>query len=294
MMSRAASRSTSDHGAYWIVYVDLDGTLLTSELTVTDRTRATLKSAELFAHIVLTSGRPASSCLKAASDLLNSPSVVIASNGGAVVDCRSGRVLAATTFQDGAAAAVADLARAAGLALCVYHPLNWYANESDSRMLQEVSRSRSVPTWVPTVEDYLYSAVKLLLIGRPEALRELGPAIERLNAVTAFSTYPEYLEVMPVNSDKAAAALVVRDYLDGQCGRRTIAIGDGPGDLPLFRFADESVAVANASAVVQRAATYIAPTNDNDGAAIAIEAIVLGNPASMLSLSKPQSTAGSL
>jgi len=271
--------------ARWIVYLDLDGTLFSSRLTVSKRTRATLHKAESIAEIVLTSGRPAASCLRIASKLLDTPRVVIASNGGVVVNCRTMDVLGAASFQPGAAAAVAALARTSGMTLCVYHPRQWYANENDAQVLQEVSRSGSRPTLVPEVEAHLEGAVKLLLIGPPELVQRLCPAVESLGAVTAFSTYPEYLEVMPAGFNKATAARIAQDFLDIE-GARTMAVGDGIGDLPLFGVVDHSVAVSNAPEVVRRAATYIAPTNDDDGAAVAVEAIVLGLKKSKAALQK--------
>src|ERR1044071_4896561 len=255
----------------WIVFLDVDGTLFGSRLTCSERTRQTLRAAEATADIVLASGRPAASCLRIARELLDSPRIVIASNGGAVVDCQTHDVLGAAHFETGSAAAVVALARSAGLAVCVYHPLQWFASEDDARTLQEVSRSGSLPTLVVAVEDYLDLAVKLLLIGNPLDVQRLRPVVEDLGAITAFETYPEYLEVMPASCDKAAAAQIARNVLAGDDGCRTMAVGDGFGDLSLFKFVDEAVAVANAPSVVQQSAGYIAPSNDDDGAAVAIE-----------------------
>lgn len=271
---------------HWIVYLDLDGTLLNSRLAVSGRARAALRAAELSADIVLASGRPAASCMRIASDLLDPPRVVIASNGGTVVDCESRRLLQVASFQPGTAAAVASIARSAGVALCVYQPLQWYVTENDARVLQEVGRSRSEPTLVPELEKYLDDAIKLMLIGHPDVVQRLRPTVESLRGVTAFTTYPEYLEVMPAAFDKATAARVARDFLAGEDGARTIAVGDGVADLPLFAFVDYAVAVGNAPKFVQREAAYVAPSNDDDGAALAVEAIVLGLEESWAALSE--------
>jgi Cof subfamily protein (haloacid dehalogenase superfamily) len=261
----------------WIVYVDLDGTLLNSRFTVSDRARAAFSAAELFAHVVLASGRPVASCMRIASDLLQTPRVVIALNGGTVVDCETLRFLQVARFQPGIAAAVASVACSASVALCVHHPLRWYVSENDATLVREVARSGSEPTVVRRLEEYLDQAVKLMLIGHPDVIRGLRPTIESVGAVTAFTTYPEYLEVMPATFNKGTGARVARDFLCGEGGVHTVAVGDGVADLPLFAFADEAVAMGNAPEEVQRAAAYVAPSNDDDGAALAIEAIVLGN-----------------
>jgi hydroxymethylpyrimidine pyrophosphatase-like HAD family hydrolase len=123
-----------------------------------------------------------------------------------------------------------------------------------------------------------------MLVGTPEKLHGLRPAIRRLGSITALFTYPEYLEIMPSAFDKATAARVARSFLGSPQEVRTMAIGDGMADLPLFAVVDHAVAVANAPEDVKRAATVVAPSNDDDGAAIAIEALVLGREGPRASL----------
>ena len=54
-----------------------------------------------------------------------------------------------------------------------------------------------------------------------------------------------------------------------------LAIGDSEADLEMFAYAGLSVAVGNAPPVVQAAADAVAPSNDEDGVAWAIEKFVL-------------------
>ena len=54
-----------------------------------------------------------------------------------------------------------------------------------------------------------------------------------------------------------------------------MACGDGYNDLSMLRAAALGVAMANAQPVVQEAADWVAPSNDEDGVAVAVERFLL-------------------
>ena len=64
------------------------------------------------------------------------------------------------------------------------------------------------------------------------------------------------------------------EYL-GLSQDEVLAVGDNGNDVSMFRTAGTSIAVGNALPEVQAAATYTADTNDNDGAAKALEKLFL-------------------
>ena len=55
-----------------------------------------------------------------------------------------------------------------------------------------------------------------------------------------------------------------------------MAVGDSPNDLAMIEYAGIGVAMENADECVKEAAGFVTGTNNDDGAAIAIEKIVLG------------------
>ena len=56
---------------------------------------------------------------------------------------------------------------------------------------------------------------------------------------------------------------------------RVLAIGDNENDIPMLRAAGLAVCMGQATAVVQAAADWVAPTLEEDGAAVAMERFVL-------------------
>lgn len=73
-----------------------------------------------------------------------------------------------------------------------------------------------------------------------------------------------WLEITSEKATKAHAALRLKEELG--CDK-LVAFGDGMNDLPLFRAADESYAVANALTEVKAAATGVIGGNEEDGVA---------------------------
>jgi len=53
-----------------------------------------------------------------------------------------------------------------------------------------------------------------------------------------------------------------------------LTIGDGQNDIAMFAEAGRTVAMGNAAATVREAAAIVAPTNDEDGVAWALEHLV--------------------
>jgi len=97
-----------------------------------------------------------------------------------------------------------------------------------------------------------------------------------LNVARGYSTaYPHYANVVDAGADKGSALRLVCDHL-GLDVREALAIGDAGPDVSMFRVAGYSVAVANAPPEVQAEAQTVAPSNDEDGVAWALERFVLG------------------
>ena len=151
------------------------------------------------------------------------------------------------------------------------------------RSSQEVDRSQ-LPADVRPVSrlsDMLVAPPTAFLLFGKEAVDALEAAFtERyrgvLNVARGYSTaYPHYANVVDARADKGSALRLVCNHL-GLDVRQALAIGDAGPDVSMFRVAGYSVAVANAPPEVQAEAQTVAPSNDEDGVAWALERFVLG------------------
>ena len=97
-----------------------------------------------------------------------------------------------------------------------------------------------------------------------------------LNVARGYSAaYPHYANVVHAQADKGSALRLVCDHLSIDVGQ-ALAIGDAGPDVSMFRAAGFSVAMANAPPEVQAEAHVVAPSNDEDGVAWALDLLVMG------------------
>ena len=88
-------------------------------------------------------------------------------------------------------------------------------------------------------------------------------------------SHPEYLEFTAPGVNKGAALAWLADRLNIPLAE-TMAIGDQHNDLEMLLAAGHGVAMHGAPEPVQRAARYLAPPSEEDGAARMIERLILG------------------
>jgi len=83
-----------------------------------------------------------------------------------------------------------------------------------------------------------------------------------------------YIEICPPGVDKATGLAVVAEAL-GVDRHDVLVFGDMPNDLPMFRWAGFArVAVANAHPTVRETADEITLSNDADGVAVYLDAML--------------------
>ena len=110
--------------------------------------------------------------------------------------------------------------------------------------------------------------------GLPEALLPAARAAFPRRAQVTVS-HPEYLEWTARGVHKGAAVRRVARRLRVPL-RQTMAIGDQHNDLEMLALAGHGVAMGGAPAEVRSTARYVTARFEDDGAALAIEALVLG------------------
>ena len=130
------------------------------------------------------------------------------------------------------------------------------------------------------LEDYAGSApLKTTLSVGTEAYASVHrAALARFgDRYTATSANERELELVRREATKASAARSLAASL-GVRMADVAAIGDGPNDVELLRAAGVSAAMGNASQEVRSSASFVVPSNDEEGAAVAIARIFPGLP----------------
>jgi hypothetical protein len=155
----------------------------------------------------------------------------------------------------------------------------WYTDRYDPREdTRQTETSRLFPPDVvaPIRQWINQDITKLLLVGEEDPLTQLAHQMRaRLEGqVQLMQTEGNLIQVMQPQVSKAVAMGLVCDRL-GVGRDETMAIGDNANDVGMLKWARVGVAVGNAVPAALAAADYVTATNDADGAAHAVQRILL-------------------
>ncbi len=81
---------------------------------------------------------------------------------------------------------------------------------------------------------------------------------------------PGTVELQPVGVTKSTGLALAAERM-GIAPQSTIAFGDMPNDIPMFRWAGYGVAMANAHEELKAVADEITSSNEEDGIAVVLE-----------------------
>lgn len=260
-----------------VVACDLDGTLLRSDGTASERTRRALAACEQAgALVVLCTARPSRWVRPVAAALGGRP-LAVCDNGALVWDFTTDALIdEAAIGPDAALAVVIALEREFPGGAWAVERLTGFGHEPAYQPRWPVPDG----TVVAEVRQLLdQPSVKLMFThGSFTADEMLGPArvaVAGRAELTHSNSGGGLLEISATGVTKATALARV-------CAARrigaadVIAFGDMPNDLAMLEWSGRSVAVANAHPAVLAAASQTTTSNDEDGVARVLEGIFGG------------------
>ena len=262
-----------------LIASDIDGTLLRSDGTISDRTRAAVAALEEAGHLfILVTGRPPR-WLQPIREVLDHRGLAICANGGVVLDLHTNEVVEVQAMPDGVGMDVLTRLRAMDPSLVF--GVEWadgFAHEQAyPKGIRRSELARGAAQDVASVED-LFDRPVVKLLARSAARRDLdGLATEAMaeigDAATVTWSSVSLLEVSAAGVTKAAALERFAAEHDHDADDVT-AFGDMPNDLAMLRWAGHGVAVANAHDLVLAEADEVTASNDEDGVATVIERLL--------------------
>lgn len=264
-----------DPAAARAVAVDLDGTILLPDSTVSPRTAAALRACrDRGLQVLLCTGRsPAAAEAYRAAVGAEGPMVFY--NGAAVVDVPSGAVLARTLLDADILARCAEIARGAGVHVHAFLPDGQliYARrlpETEAYELRTGLRGRTVDFEEACAPGGIAEGgvVKALFIAEEPRMTEVQASVDASfgGRVYRARSHATFLEVMAAGVSKGAA-LKVALGLRGIKPENAVAFGDGENDVPMLESVGLGVAMGNACREAKAAAAGLALPNVRDGVA---------------------------
>jgi Cof subfamily protein (haloacid dehalogenase superfamily) len=254
-----------------LVASDLDGTLVRSDLSVSDRTREVLARVEQAgALFVMVTGRPPRWMAQVAQDT-GHRGLAVCANGALVYDLHTERVVQDFRMDGTTALQLTEALRAQvpGIAFAVEKGLDGFGREA-----------AYVPRWdngevlVAPVEELVAPGV-VKLLARVEGTRSDDLLVRAREVVgelaeCTHSSGDGLVEISASGVSKASGlALLAAEW--GIEAPDTIAFGDMPNDLAMLAWAGRSIAMGNAHPDVRAAADEVTATNDDDGVAKVLE-----------------------
>ncbi len=254
-----------------IVAADLDGTLVTADRSVSERTSAAIANVRAVGGIFLAvTDRPLRDALPTVSEL--GANGLVCSGGAVVYDPAIGRVVRSTTFAPADAVRLVVTLRTTFLSARVgIDYLDRCELDAGFRLRRYGSADLVAPDRIAVASE---PVVKVIVQSDTLEVEQLARRANRLLAaahppVTVTVPGPAHVEILPGGVDKAT-------HLAELVGRMTprpptVAFGDSLADLPMLRWAMMPVAVANAHPGVLAAAREVTAATDADGVAVYLE-----------------------
>lgn len=262
---------------YRLLVLDLDGTLTNSKKEISPRNlRTLLRLQQSGVRLVLASGRPTYGIVPLAEQLQmkENNGYILSYNGGEIIDWSTGELLYKNLLPDDVLPILYQTATDNRQTILTYdNECILTENPNDPYVQKEAFLNKMQ---VRRVENFLLEIPlplpKCLIVGEPEQLMkteaELSLRLQR--QISVYRSEPYFLELVPLGIDKARSIAVLSEKL-GITREEVAAMGDGYNDLSMIKYARLGIAMDNAQEPVKAAANYIAPSNDEDGVAIAVE-----------------------
>jgi Cof subfamily protein (haloacid dehalogenase superfamily) len=262
--------------------IDLDDTLLRSDLTISFRTRNAIRRAEAAGVVVVLASGRVPRAMEHFARLLGlhkRPGYLICNNGTIIQESHTGRLIYEVKIPPQAALVAYDLAEAEGFPVQLYEDDILYVSRTNefTDYDQKLTGLRQV-----VVENFramvAQGCYKLLIPGDPMILYPLEKILQSYleGEMTIFTSKPYFLEILPPQTDKGTALARVAEKLNIP-QESVLAIGDSMNDEAMIRWAGIGVAMVNGDDRIKNIAALVTEkSNDDDGVADLIERYILG------------------
>lgn len=269
-----------------LIAIDLDGTLLNSEGTISPENKAALKKAkEMGLKVVICTGRPLLSIAKILDELnlREHGDYAITYNGGLVQRTDTGEILSQKTLTKAEAAELYALSKELQLPCNLLDLDNIYELPYPKGKESWYKKTNQALPFVSTTMEELPEDAQFNKIVFCYEAEEIGEAIKKIPAefydrYTIFKSRPILFEMMNKEVDKGKGIEILSDLL-GFKADEVMTFGDEENDFAMIEYAGIGVAMGNAVPELKLAAQYVTDSNNDHGIATALEKFVFSEQA---------------
>jgi len=265
---------------YKLIAIDMDGTLLKGDKTLSEETCRVIKEAHSKGiKIVLSTGRPMKGIEQylEALDLVSDKDYAVTFNGAVVQNIKTREIISKKGISHEDVAVLYDVSLKLNL--------NIHAFSFDSVLTPRIttytqleSDLNHVPIEIMDFKnlDKSIDIIKVLMVEDPAILAEAIAKLpsELYEKYTVVKSAPFFLEFLNKSVNKGVGVELLAKSLNIK-QEEVMCIGDAGNDIHMIKYAGLGVAMGNAFEEVKKIADYITLTNEEDGVAHVIEKFVL-------------------
>ena len=276
---------------YKAVFIDLDGTLLRSDKTVSEETvKATVAAQAKGIHVIINSAR----ILAEVEDILKTTGIhasIISNDGAIVKDGMSGKIISKIALKKSFLRKIAELSIRENLCINMLTAEKTYmGREAADDTLRNSTLPKDIILTEKDTEHVIISEKSKwfsvidrerdnitlceLYCDTMDDFHRVRKELGKLKEAESTSSEPPIIELTGLGVSKGFGMQVFLKY-HGIDPKRCMAIGDSENDMSMLKIAGCSVAMGNAQRIVRENAAHITDTNDNDGVARAIRKLAL-------------------
>jgi Cof subfamily protein (haloacid dehalogenase superfamily) len=261
-----------------LVIADVDGTLVTQEKILTQRAvQSVMEMRGAGIKFAVTSGRPPRG-MAMLIDPLRIDEPLAAFNGGVITKPDLATIVRENFLPRAMVEKVIQIIHDHKLDVWIYTGRDWYVRDVNApHVAREQWTVKFAPEVVQGFDDHLENVAKVVGVSDDlEAVQRCEKDTQEAcgNRASAARSQPYYLDVTHPKANKGEVVLAMSDLLQTPVDQ-IATIGDMPNDVLMFRKSGMSIAMGNASPEVQKSATYVTASNEQEGFAEAMEKFVL-------------------
>jgi Cof subfamily protein (haloacid dehalogenase superfamily) len=248
------------------VLADIDGTMVTKDKVLTERAiQAVNRLRERGIVFTICSGRPPRG-MRMLVEPLRLTTPMAAFNGGVIV-LPDLSVLDERAIPDYLVPAIVEAIQAHGLDVWIYSATDWYILSREAPRVDRDIDHQSEPTVVAGFDGLVNGVIKIVGVSDDhDKVATCEAALQKTfsTQVSAARSQPYYLDVTHTTANKGSVVDRLARYL--KIPTEAIAtIGDQPSDVSMFLRSGLSVAMGNANEDVQRQATHVSASHEDEG-----------------------------
>lgn len=263
---------------YKLVALDMDGTLLDENKTITNENINAIKKAkEKGTTVVIATGRPKAGVIKYCEDLKgNGDEYLINFNGAVVINYNTNEIISETLLEIEDLKYLYDLSIKYNVNIHAFDQYQKLITPKNSKYTEVEATLNQIETHIVDFNKVNDRIIKVMFIDEPDYLQSVIDKLphEIYDKYTVVRSAPFFLEFLNKEVDKWNAVLALGNHL-GIKKEEIICMGDAGNDLGMVEKAGLGIAMENAFPEVKKAAKFITKSNNESGVAYAITKFIL-------------------